>query len=809
MPRFAHLFSRLLALGAVCSMLSAPLVAQTLTRTPIRDTLFNADGTTVNGTAVISWKSFTATDGATVSNSNIELTILDGMVAIDLTPNDGASPSGLSYRVEYILDNGNRHTEIWVVPDSTTALTVSDVRVPLPPGAPLGSSVDEIAGLTQQLAEKAGLDAPNVFSAPQTIEENASGDPVLGFRENGGSDGVFFRLPSLTQSTTYTLPAQDGSPLQLLTTDGSGNLFWSTSSGGSGAGGAAYELIQADGTPQTQRSIANFSSAFQVSDDAGQLRTDIALNFGTTAGTVTAGDDARLSDARTPLAHASSHAVGGSDPITAASIGAIDSSNATLSGADPAQPVLRVAGAAGQTAALQEWRDADNGLAAIVTSTGTAFFREMGLAAVAGGSTVSQFFQLDGLDKFALTVTDNSFDVARYDDFGVFKDRPLRIMREGGIQANASIKVEDGGVGTGTLTVTGDYIQTPQVFAPPNPASGFGRIFIDASTGELSVKKSTGQIVSLEQQQVQTSFANFIDAETPGGSVNGSNVNFTLAEAPNPPESLELTVNGVVQQPGVDFSLNGSAVTFQSGAPQSGDVLLAWYRKSDFGAGGDLEGSFPDPVVGKLRGRDLSLETPVDGECLVWNETLLEWEPGPCAVVKDALTWHFSGTPTAGAQTMVLTLPEGVLGAQLTGVRIVADTLGSTDTTFNIERCTADCDGASPTFTPIYTLDQTLAGSVRTTTSSTPDTTSVSGGEQFRVVLPTLGTGVADVTITLTYEHEAFARMDLGFEPLSADCQAICSELWKASGLPPEPFGPAVQLGDACVCFGAGPPTRG
>ncbi|MDX5569242.1 hypothetical protein PYK79_46420 [Streptomyces sp. ID05-04B] len=47
------------------------------------------------------------------------------------------------------------------------------------------------------------------------------------------------------------------------------------------------------------------------------------LNVGTGSGTVAAGNDSRLSDARTPTAHAASHAAGGSDPVTPAAIGAL------------------------------------------------------------------------------------------------------------------------------------------------------------------------------------------------------------------------------------------------------------------------------------------------------------------------------------------------------------------------------------------------------------------------------------------------------------------------------------------------------
>ncbi|MFE9844686.1 hypothetical protein [Streptomyces goshikiensis] len=61
---------------------------------------------------------------------------------------------------------------------------------------------------------------------------------------------------------------------------------------------------------------------------ASTARTNLGLGnsatraVGTTAGTVATGDDSRLSDARTPIAHKTSHATGGSDALTAADIGA-------------------------------------------------------------------------------------------------------------------------------------------------------------------------------------------------------------------------------------------------------------------------------------------------------------------------------------------------------------------------------------------------------------------------------------------------------------------------------------------------------
>lgn len=67
--------------------------------------------------------------------------------------------------------------------------------------------------------------------------------------------------------------------------------------------------------------------------DSGTKVPIAQLPTGTSATTVTIGNDSRLSDARTPTAHAASHASGGSDVITPASIGAASSGDSRFTDA--------------------------------------------------------------------------------------------------------------------------------------------------------------------------------------------------------------------------------------------------------------------------------------------------------------------------------------------------------------------------------------------------------------------------------------------------------------------------------------------
>lgn len=101
---------------------------------------------------------------------------------------------------------------------------------------------------------------------------------------------------------------------------------------------------------------------------------------------------------------------------------------------------------------------------------------------------------------------------------------------------------------------------------------------------------------------------NFIDNETPAGTINGSNVTFTLANTPES-GSVKVFLNGMRQTLTEDYTISGATITFVS-APPSGSILRADYRT------GTSTGSYADAETpaGTINGLNTSFtlaNTPV------------------------------------------------------------------------------------------------------------------------------------------------------------------------------------------------------
>jgi len=73
--------------------------------------------------------------------------------------------------------------------------------------------------------------------------------------------------------------------------------------------------------------------------------------------------------------------------------------------------------------------------------------------------------------------------------------------------------------------------------------------------------------------------AQYADAETPAGTTDGGNANFTLSYAPSPAASLSLYRNGILMKQGSDYTASGNVVTFLPvNIPMPSDTLTAYYR---------------------------------------------------------------------------------------------------------------------------------------------------------------------------------------------------------------------------------------
>jgi hypothetical protein len=133
------------------------------------------------------------------------------------------------------------------------------------------------------------------------------------------------------------------------------------------------------------------------------------------------------------------------------------------------------------------------------------------------------------------------------------------------------------------------------------PGYAAGRVAWINATGALeTVTGSPADCVRVDGTSgpcggVQPSFT---DEETPLGVVDGANVQFVLAQVPDPVASLVLYRNGIRQKTGLDYTVTGNSLQFVPAAtPQPGDTLLAGYRSAGTETAASSSAMYPSPQV--------------------------------------------------------------------------------------------------------------------------------------------------------------------------------------------------------------------
>jgi hypothetical protein len=143
----ARLWMMLLALAAA--------LGQAPTTTTVTGTVYLANGQPGAGTLVVSWPSFTTAAGQLVVADSLTVTIpSDGLVSVNLAPNQGATPAGEYYTAVFYMSDGTTNTQYWLVPAASTA-TLAAVQAQVMPAAQAVQTVSK-AYVDEAIAELSG-----------------------------------------------------------------------------------------------------------------------------------------------------------------------------------------------------------------------------------------------------------------------------------------------------------------------------------------------------------------------------------------------------------------------------------------------------------------------------------------------------------------------------------------------------------------------------------------------------------------------------------------------------------------------------
>jgi len=105
-----QLCRKTLALAALCGLAFIQAGQAQTGLTTIQDTLFEADGTRFSGTLTIQWSTFDAVNIGTIVQQSRTVSVINGNLLVQLTPNAGAPSPANIYTVHYQSDGDQQFT---------------------------------------------------------------------------------------------------------------------------------------------------------------------------------------------------------------------------------------------------------------------------------------------------------------------------------------------------------------------------------------------------------------------------------------------------------------------------------------------------------------------------------------------------------------------------------------------------------------------------------------------------------------------------------------------------------------------------
>ncbi len=200
--------------------------------TTVSDTVYRADGSPAQGTAIIMWPVFVTADGTAVAagTANVRLGT-NGALSVALVPNVGANPAGAYYTVVFQLGPGEVKTEYWLVP-TTSPANLATVRTT--PGSGLATQPVSMQYVNTALSGKANDNAVVHLNGSETINGSKSFAvaPSVPTPTSTGQvankayvdssvatvgSGNFLATAGGTMTGPITLPANPVAPLQAAT----------------------------------------------------------------------------------------------------------------------------------------------------------------------------------------------------------------------------------------------------------------------------------------------------------------------------------------------------------------------------------------------------------------------------------------------------------------------------------------------------------------------------------------------------------------------------------------------------------------